>query len=205
MKYYLVYQDVELGKAWHNTFGSNLADVGIVEIDRADITTGVECDAIVSPANSFGCMDGSLDKLLIGRFGQELQEKLQHEISLLPEKELLVGKALVIETGDQQIPYLISAPTMRVPMRLNPDKSVNPYLATKAALIVAQAHPSINLVAFPGMGTGIGNIPPDIAAWQMQVAFGEVLFNKPSLIPMNFRESQYRHQRLLMGMRGEIS
>jgi len=47
-----------------------------------------------------------------------------------PLGELLVGEALVVETENELVPWIISAPTMRVPMRLR--QTVNPYLAMKA-------------------------------------------------------------------------
>ena len=52
------------------------------------------------------------------RFGWLLQKTLQQTIAARPLKELLVGEALILPTGDMEVPWLISAPTMRVPMRL---------------------------------------------------------------------------------------
>jgi O-acetyl-ADP-ribose deacetylase (regulator of RNase III) len=60
-------------------------------------------------------------------------------IKELPEGELLVGQAMVLETGDRQIPFLISAPTMRIPTNFNIDTSVNAYLAMKAILIKSKS------------------------------------------------------------------
>ena len=75
----------------------------------------------------------------------------------LPMGELLVGQALVVPTGDSVVPtgdsvvpYLISAPTMRVPMSFNIATSLNAYLAMKAILVAAVAHPDIVTVAVPG-------------------------------------------------------
>lgn len=96
----------------------------------------------------------------------------------LPEGELLIGKALVIETGDHQIPYLISAPTMRIPTNFNISTSINAYLAMKAALIQAMEHEKINSVAIPGLCTGIGRMDPDIAAKQMYFAYKEIVLGR---------------------------
>ena len=43
---------------------------------EGDITQ-IECDAMVSPANSFGFMDGGLDYALSERFGWDLEKRLQ--------------------------------------------------------------------------------------------------------------------------------
>ena len=79
----------------------------------------------------------------------------------------MVGRAMILETGDELIPYLISAPTMRVPMNFNIATSVNPYLAMKATLIEARKHPKIESIAISGFCTGVGRMQPEIAARQM--------------------------------------
>jgi O-acetyl-ADP-ribose deacetylase (regulator of RNase III) len=66
--------------------------------------------------------------------GWQVQERLQKQIKEKHNGELLVGQAILIETGFSGIPYLISAPTMRVPMILK--DAVNVYLASKAIFIL---------------------------------------------------------------------
>ncbi|MBN9295703.1 MAG: macro domain-containing protein [Filimonas sp.] len=170
MKILLVAIQKNLVEAWE-TFFSGQKDVEIVE---ADITK-VKCDAIVSPANSFGFMDGGLDYALSERFGWDLEKKLQQQIKELPEGELLVGQSILMETADKDIPYLISAPTMRVPTNFNIDTSLNAYLAMKAALIRAQNTAGISSVAIPGLCTGVGRMQPMIAARQMNIAYKEII------------------------------
>lgn len=145
-----------------------------VIVKEGDITTEV-VDAIVSPANSFGFMDGGVDYAISERLGWDLQERLQAKIKSLPEGELLVGKSLVLETGDNEIPYLISSPTMRVPMSFNISTSVNAYLAMKATLIAAIEHPEINSIAIPGFCTGVGRMNEETAAFQMYRAYSEII------------------------------
>ena len=89
----------------------------------------VRCDAIVSPANSFGFMDGGLDLQISQFFGWHVQERLQELIRTRHHGELLVGTAEIVETDYAKIPYLISAPTMRVPMILK--DTVNVYLVVR--------------------------------------------------------------------------
>lgn len=159
--------------AWSEFFNEQ-KNVSVIE---ADITK-IECDAIVSPANSFGFMDGGLDYALSERFGWDFEKKLQKIIKELPESELLVGQALIIETGDKIIPFLISAPTMRIPTNFNIDTSINAYLAMKAILIKAKMDERINSVAIPGLCTGVGKMQPIIAARQMFQAYKEIILGE---------------------------
>ncbi len=173
MKWLLVHREGPLGEAWRGAFG----DAQNVEVIRADITK-MACDAVVSPANSFGFMDGGLDLALSERFGWDLEARLREAIRALPERELLVGKALAVPTFDSKVPWLIAAPTMRVPMSHQIATSVNAYLAMKAILLVAQTHESISTVAIPGLCTGVGRMPPRTAARQMYAAFAEVVLGQ---------------------------
>lgn len=187
MKIILADLDNRLINAWKDFF-SGQENVTFVEGD----ITKLKCDAMVSPANSFGFMDGGLDYTLSERFGWDLEKKLQQLIKDLPEGELLVGQALVLATGDKDVPYLISAPSMRVPTNFNINTSVNAYLAMKATLIKAKQHQDIHSVAIPGFCTGVGRMQPVIAARQMFLAYKEIVLGER----MNFAtfgESQKYH------------
>ena len=166
----LVYQDENLGEAWEKYF-SNVKDVVILHED----ITQIQCDAVVSPANSFGFMDGGLDYYLSERFGWDLQDRLQEKINELPMKEILVGESLIMKTNDPKVPFLISAPTMRVPMSFNIAISINAYLAMKSILLSALQHTEIETVAIPGLCTGCGRMPSDVAANQMYMAYKEII------------------------------
>ncbi|WP_423736312.1 macro domain-containing protein [Chitinophaga caseinilytica] len=173
MQYILSAIDPALIEAWKAFF----SDIPNVVIHEGDITK-LKVDAVVSPANSFGFMDGGLDLALSERLGWDLERKLMDRIKALPEGELLVGQAMTLETGDPKIPYLISAPTMRIPTNFNIDTSVNAYLAMKAILIAANKESEIQSVAIPGLCTGIGRMDPKIAARQMFYAFEEIVNGK---------------------------
>ena len=89
-----------------------------------------------------------------------------------------MGQAVVLATGYGKAPYLISAPTMRVPAGIS--RTVNVYLAFRAALMAVlrhnEEHPaSIGSVLCPGLGTGVGDMPPERAARQMRLAYNAVL------------------------------
>ena len=173
--------------AWTEFFGKE-ENVSIIEGD----ITQIQCDAMVSPANSFGFMDGGLDYALSERFGWDLEKRLQKIIKDSPEGELLVGQAILIETGDRTVPYLISAPTMRVPTNFNIDTSINAYLAMKAILIKAKSNDKISTVAIPGLCTGVGRMQPIIASRQMYQAYKEIILGQ-KLDFANFGEAQKYH------------
>ncbi len=190
-----------MAAAWR-TFCGDLADVSVHHGSIFDCA----CDAVVSPANSFGFMDGGIDMLYSRFFGWQVQQRLQAQIQAAHHGELVVGAAAIVPTDHQRIPFLIAAPTMRVPMILR--DSVNPYLACRAALLLIKpgyfsAGPhvgqpiasQIRAVAFPGLGTGVGRVSPATCAHQMRTAISEVLHSPPPF-PVSWSEAQERHQRL---------
>ncbi|UYQ91260.1 macro domain-containing protein [Chitinophaga horti] len=189
MQYILIDTKPEMIGAWNSYF----KDQPNVDIVHGDITR-LNCDAIVSPANSFGFMDGGLDYLISERLGWDLEKELQRRIKALPEGELLVGTAMVVATGDNAIPFIISAPTMRVPTNFNIDTSVNAYLAMKAVLLHARQHDDIHCVAIPGLCTGVGRMSPIISARQMWYAFQEIeLGEKQDFSSFGAAQKYHRH------------
>ncbi|WP_317224531.1 macro domain-containing protein [Flavobacterium covae] len=145
--------------------------------------------------NSFGFMDGGLDLHISETLGWHIEENLQKQIAQLDEKELLIGKSITIKTGNDKIPYLISAPTMRVPMSFNIATSVNAYLAMKAILIAATKNDKIQTVSILGLCTGSGRMPFHIASNQMFLAYDEVI-NGNHRTYENFGDAQKYQYRL---------
>jgi O-acetyl-ADP-ribose deacetylase (regulator of RNase III) len=183
--------------AWNTAF----ATAADVRIHHGSIFE-VDADALVSPANSFGFMDGGLDYLISEFFGWHVQERLQSVIRAKHHGELVVGAAEIVATDHLHIPYVISAPTMRVPMILGRD-TVNIYLATRAVLLLikfgrfadgAPIADVVKSVVFSGLGTGVGRVPPFICARQMRQAVEDV--NSASPFPESWGEAQRRHQLL---------
>lgn len=155
--------------AWSRRF----AQEPLVEVSSGDIF-GVRADAIISPANCFGFMDGGIDRIYSKRFGWQLQERLQKRLRDEYDGELPIGLAVILGTGDPEIPYLISAPTMRAPA--NVSDTLNAYLAFRASLRVVARHNAqfpgaIRSVLCPGLGTATGEMPVEICAKQMHAAY----------------------------------
>lgn len=117
-----------------------------------------QADALVSPANSFGYMDGGLDLVLSQHFGWDLEKRVRTEILTHHHGELPVGNALTVPTENSVLPWLVCAPTMRVPMRV--EGTFNAYLAFRAILIEVRRfnriEPRIRTLLVPGLGTGEG-------------------------------------------------
>ena len=190
--------DAELAEAWTRHCG-DLADVAVHRGSILDVA----CDAVVSPANSFGFMDGGVDALYLRRFGEGLQRRVQSAIRAHHHGELLVGAAEIVETGYAAIPFLIAAPTMRVPMILA--ETVNSYLAARAALLLCDhgrfrdaagtpVSTRVGCVAFPGLGTGVGRVPAEVCARQMRAAIEAV--RAGVAFPRTWVEASARHQLL---------
>jgi O-acetyl-ADP-ribose deacetylase (regulator of RNase III) len=168
--------DTHVVQAWEKHFkGFDNISISHGEIFQA------EADAIVSPANSFGYMDGGIDLVYIQRFGWELQTRLQSHLNERHDGELPVGHATIVETFDARIPYLISAPTMRIPM--NVSNTLNAYLAFRAAIRVVKQHnlenaKRIRSVLCPGLCTAIGRMPAELVAKQMAAAYGACVLGR---------------------------
>jgi O-acetyl-ADP-ribose deacetylase (regulator of RNase III) len=64
----------------------------------------------------------------------------------------------------------------------------------------------VKSVAFPGMGTGVGRVPPVNCALQMWVAIEEVVLRNPDFLsfPESWREAQLRHMALYTLRRGDL-
>lgn len=136
-------------------------------------------DALVSPANSFGIMDGGLDLAIRDTLGYGVQAKLQEVIVARHHGELPVGCAEIIATGHDRWKYLIAAPTMRIPESVA--FTINAYLAFRAVLVAienfnrAAGRRTIDSLVCSGLGTGVGGMSAEKCARQMLLAYKSVL------------------------------
>jgi len=162
-----------LVRAWTRAF----VDTPIT-VRHGNILRAAEGHTLISPANSFGWMDGGFDDAIRRTYqmaGVDIMTRVQNAITAQADGELLVGQALVIPTPEGPFPYLISAPTMRKPGPV--PWSANAYLAFRAILRTAwmwnQSHPDTPLPALyvPGLATGAGLMSPRRAARQMRAAW----------------------------------
>jgi O-acetyl-ADP-ribose deacetylase (regulator of RNase III) len=162
-----------------------------------------EFDCLVSPANSFGLMDGGTDGAIIRFFGDALQKRVQKRIVEEFLGEQPVGTSMIVETSHPEHPYLAHTPTMRIPMPIA--RTDNVYLATWAMLVAVHRHNQaaerrINVVACPGLGTGVGRMQFPEAARQMALAYRNFL-SPPTQITWRFASERQRQ----IGRGGDLS
>ncbi|XP_064404588.1 uncharacterized protein LOC135349874 [Halichondria panicea] len=206
--------------AWRDTqaFGCE-SFTDSIQISQGDIFQGAPAaDAIVSPANSYGFMDGGIDMVYSRHFGWQMQERLQKLLREEHDGELPVGQAVIIPAYSSlqgegsnlspsvnqgtPISYLIAAPTMRIPT--NVSKTVNSYLAFRAILREVRehnrCHPDklISSVLCPGLGTAVGRMPFMRCAHQMRTAYNAVIHrNVPAInCPRDLSEPCSAHVQL---------
>lgn len=141
-------------------FASAFADEGEVDCRVGNILT-IGAEALITPGNSYGLMDGGIDLRLAQRF-DGLQERVQERIAARPLRELLVGEAVAVALpGEDVTKWVIYAPTMRVPRPISDPYDIR--LAARAAFKACR-DAGIRWVAMPGLGTLTGQVAFDLAA-----------------------------------------
>ena len=190
-KVILVDREGPLVAAWREAF----RDVREVEAGGGGFFAA-DAEAMVSPANSFGVMDGGLDLAIRDVLGLEVERRIRERIASRHHGELPVGVAEIVETDDARWPLLVCAPTMRVPE--DASRTLNAYLAFRAVLLELsrlgeERGRAVSSVVCPGMCTGVGAMSPRRCAAQMRVAWRQM--NGPSTTPP-FSEIHRVHQAL---------
>ena len=192
-KLYLIDSKPELCDKWRQVF-SNYPEVEVLTGDYFQQSA----DAIISPANSFGIMDGGLDLAIRNELGYQVETDIQEVILNKYHGEMPIGSAEIINTSHNKWSYLIAAPTMRIPE--NVAFTLNAYIAFRAILIAIntfnQSKPkrAIKSLICSGLGTGVGSLEPVKSAAQMRAAYK--LIKKPARIS-SFAEIHKLHQTLL--------
>jgi O-acetyl-ADP-ribose deacetylase (regulator of RNase III) len=186
---FLLDRERRLAAAWKEAF----SDVAAVEVVHGDFFS-TEAEAMVSPANSFGIMDGGLDRAIRDVLGAGVERRVRDRIIEHHHGELPVGLAEVVATDDARWPLLVCAPTMRIPESAS--NTTNAYLAFRAALLALVRHGTargrpVASVVCPGLCTGIGAMSARRCAAQMRIAFRQVS-NSPAT--PSFAEIHRTHQ-----------
>jgi O-acetyl-ADP-ribose deacetylase (regulator of RNase III) len=169
----LVDPDREVCKHWEAEFAAWSADVSIEHARFEEIES---YDGLVAPGNSFGIMDGGVDAHIVARF-----PSVHRAVRSAVDDGYLgyqpVGTAIIVPTGDLTHPFLVHAPTMRVPAPLGLESRPNVHDAFWAALVSVDRHnadhpdAAIAELATPGLGTGVGRVPAAIGARLMALAY----------------------------------
>jgi O-acetyl-ADP-ribose deacetylase (regulator of RNase III) len=192
-KIYLIDSKKDLGSKWVQVF-SGYPEVEVIIGDYFQQSA----DAIVSPANSFGIMDGGLDLAIRNELGFQVEADIQEVILNKYHGEMPIGAAEVININHEKWSYLIVAPTMRIPE--NVAFTLNAYNAFRAILIAvnnfneSQPKNPIKSLVCSGLGTGIGGMDSTKCAGLMRAAYK--LITEPARIA-SFAEIHKSHQTLL--------
>ena len=142
-------------------------EVSVLQDDILQVAHG----AVVSPANSYGYMDGGVDAFYAAFFDQQLEKRVLQMIDRDANGMLPVGAALLVDTDHPRIPFLIVAPTMELPRSGDATKV---FFAMAAVLNLVNRYPSkLQHVYCPGLGTGVGAVDPERAASEMASAYGK--------------------------------
>jgi O-acetyl-ADP-ribose deacetylase (regulator of RNase III) len=176
---FLIDHGPSLVSAWRTAF----EDIDVVHPIEADFFSQ-DADCMVSPANSYGIMDGGLDLAIRDALGFRIEKTVQAAILENHHGELPVGAAELVRTSHSRWPFLVAAPTMRVPENIA--NTTHAYLAFRAILLTVQRHNErtdvpIRSLLCPGLGTGIGGLAPQRCAVQMRLAYKHV--TAPARIP----------------------
>jgi O-acetyl-ADP-ribose deacetylase (regulator of RNase III) len=192
-KLYLIDSKPELCEKWRQVF-SCYPEVKVLTGDYFQQSA----DAIVSPANSFGIMDGGLDLAIRNELGFQVESEIQEVILNKYHGEMPIGTAEIIKTNHDRWSYMIAAPTMRIPENIA--FTLNAYIAFRAILMAinsfnkAKPKRAIKSLLCSGLGTGIGSMEPTRCAAQMRAAYK--LIKEPARIS-SFEEIHKSHQSLL--------
>ena len=192
---YLIDSKEELCDKWRQVFSS---------YPEVEVLTGdyfhQSADAIVSPANSFGIMDGGLDLAIRNELGFQVETDIQEVILNKYHGEMPIGSAEIINTNHDKWSFMIAAPTMRIPESIA--FTLNAYIAFRAILIAinsfneSQPKRTIKTLVCSGLGTGIGSMEPTKSAAQMRAAYKVI--TEPARIS-SYAEIHRSHQILLTG------
>ena len=147
-------------------------------------TNSHRIDCVVSPANSFGLMDGGYDLALTNWYGNQLQERVQNYIIEHFLGEQPVATSFIIEAGkDNQ--FLIHTPTMRTPEVIVDARII--YQCMRTTLLTAIQN-NIKNVLIPLFGASTGMVKPQIVAKMMWKAY-EQINNPPAEINWDYVEN----------------
>lgn len=184
MNIYLLDFNINMVNAWNHYFRTE--NVEAVHSDFASfIRSRPDVEAIVSPANSFGLMDGGYDKAIIDYFGSDLMDKVQGEIISKWYGEQPVGTSMSVPIDGASCKILIHTPTMRTPERIVDHRVV--YQCMRTTLIEA-LNQKVNSIVIPAFGALTGGVPCGEVAEKMFLAYKQV-FSRPNKIDWEYAKS----------------
>ncbi len=184
MKVYLLDNKQQIVNIWKLYF-TDEPDVEPVCDDFKHFMDNTEIECVVSPANSYGLMDGGYDLAISEWFGWNLAEKAQDYILEHYRGEQPVGSSFIIDSGVKGI-KLIHTPTMRIPSVIKDPMII--YHCMRTCLLTALEN-NIQSIVIPAFGGGCGFVPPQTMCIMMYEAYKQVM-NPPSELDWEYAESR---------------
>lgn len=171
IKIYLLDINQEVTNEFKKVF-DNYKNISIINNDLISFLNSRKVECIVSPANSFGMMDGGYDLAITNYYeanGIDIISIVQEVLWKKHLGEQPIGTSELIETGKE---LLIHTPSMRVPMNIA--KTNNVYMCMKSVLLCAIEN-DIASIVIPAFGGGCGQVNPIDIAHKMRLAYERVL------------------------------
>lgn len=169
MKIYIIEQDFDKFKYLQLYFKDK--DVILINESFEKFIKSTKVQCVVSPANSFGLMDGGYDLALSKWYGNQLQERVQKYILENYYGEQPVATSFIIDAGkDNQ--YLIHTPTMRTPGKIVDTRVI--YQAMRTTLMVAKQN-KMESILIPMFGGLTGCVKPQVIAEMMYLGYDQIM------------------------------
>ena len=161
----------EMTEAWSRIFCED-ENIEIVNSElKAFLKNNKDIDGVVSPANSFGLMDGGYDKAITEYFGPFLYNAVQNTILDEYYGEQPVGTCIKVDIPGSNI-CLLHAPSMRTPEHIIDPRVI--YSCMRCTLVVA-VREGLKKIVVPAFGGLTGAVPPRIIAYLMKQAYEDVV------------------------------
>jgi O-acetyl-ADP-ribose deacetylase (regulator of RNase III) len=193
MKIYLLDINKDMTDAWQKYFDP-LRKVDNIEIVNEDFATFMDkhpnIEAVVSPANSFGLMDGGYDKAITDYFGEGLMKYVQKSILMNWYGEQPVGTSITVPIHNRvfntvlgsKCCVLIHTPSMRTPEIIKDSRII--YQCMRTTLIEAKRQ-KVKSIVIPAFGGLTGKVPCDEIAKMMFLAYKQIS-NRPCEISWGY-------------------
>lgn len=187
MRIYLLCDKPEMIKYWGYEFNSNrtmLDYKNTIIISNNSfyefMKTFHDIEGIVSPANSFGYMDGGYDKAIIDYLGEQAQTNVLTMLNSITDGYQPVGTCIGIPFGKYTI---LHTPTMRYP-----EEIIDPRVVFDCMLSVLKYCDKNNIksVVIPAFGEGTGKVSKSEVAKYMALAYSFHIQDKPKNIDWSF-------------------
>jgi len=171
-----------------STYQKYLSNINGLEtffiLDRIEnIINKYKLDALISPANSFGMMNGGIDKNYTELFS-EIEKTVKSGINVAKLGKswdgtyyLPVGQNIVVPINHDYCKFMIVMPTMYMPSNI---KDTNNVYSTFYGFLTHFYIQDI-IVGCPGLGTGVGCLSSLESCKQIMQAIIDFKKNNPNL------------------------